>query len=721
MRTGLLLLIAVAVMEGAHTACAQPPAAWMAEPILLPQARSSQMYAYVNANIPPLPEFETLDEWQRYRAETKARILRLLGIDDILENHRLRVMSRGHLDREDCTIEKICYESYPGMWVSAVVWVPKGLSGTAPAIVSISGHTYIDSKAADYVQARAENLVRRGFIVLSYDYFGCFERDRLDAAGKGLAAAQDHIHSLFSYTRRTPTGIEVLDGIRAVDYLLSRPDVDPTRIAFTGESGGGNSTYWVAALDERVSLAVSVSAGGSYEQWIKNDLNYDWHQRPPGLRAFADIGTLYAMTAPRPLLIVNGTPELAEFAQTDAHRSYEYAKRIYALYGREKAIAFETSSTGHGYQADKRILLYDWLNQWFFQGKIPLGIIDLPSQPEPVQNLRVGLPEENLSIPALAERWLAEANPEVPLPTSTNQARQWQQQARLGLEVLLHWQSPESSPDVVDTYHSNGAANRYDEAGYHAERLLFEVDGDLQIPGVFVRPVEEKKFKTVILLDRRRAANQEAIPLLAAGYAVLLLDVRGTGEMEWGGGRTSNWANFVGRPAIGQWAEDISQVTTYLLSRSDVSHVAVSGRGLFGKAALYASALDERISAVAVTLDTVSYRAEAISGLTNIYADVPRILEWGDTPQLAALVAPRPLAIFGSGVPVSDNGEQISYFSPLPRWKTSEAQVDESKLTEEFDWTTKFYGIFQAAIRFQTGCRNPSVEKELVSWMKQNF
>ncbi|HWB98077.1 MAG TPA: acetylxylan esterase, partial [Bryobacteraceae bacterium] len=298
MRYAWLLWCAAAL--GAEQAV--PPGEWFTNPILQAQERQSAMYAYVSRNIPPLPRFQTLEAWQSYKPKLRSRLLRLLGIDDILAQNQLRVVRQGRIDRDTYTIEKIRYESYPGMWVSALVWSPKRVTGKAPAAVSISGHTYCESKAADYVQQRNYNLVRRGFIVVSYDYFGCGDRGIPAACQPGGWGGFDHLNSLFSYTRRTPTGIEALDGIRAVDYLYSRPDVDRTRILFTGESGGGNNTYWASALDERVTLSVPVSSGGAFSQWIKADLNYDWHQRPPGLRAVADIGSLYALIAPRPLL-----------------------------------------------------------------------------------------------------------------------------------------------------------------------------------------------------------------------------------------------------------------------------------------------------------------------------------------------------------------------------------------------------------------------------------
>src|SRR5207237_5388425 len=132
-----------------------------------------------------------------------------------------------------------------------------------------------------------------------YGYLDWFERphrggrDRHGPVPAG--GVNDHGITDFSFSERCPTALEVLDARRALDVLASRPEVDAGRLGFTGESGGSNSTYWVAAVDPRVKLAVAVSSVTTFDYWIRNDRNWDWHQRPPGIRRIADIGTLLAL------------------------------------------------------------------------------------------------------------------------------------------------------------------------------------------------------------------------------------------------------------------------------------------------------------------------------------------------------------------------------------------------------------------------------------------
>lgn len=394
-----------------------------------------------------------------------------------------------------------------------------------------------------------------------------------------------------------------------------------------------------------------------------------------------------------------------------AMQSYEYGRAVYKLYGREKAIAFRESETGHGYKTDKRVLLYRWLNEWLFGGKIPQGTADLPFTPEPRDNLAVGLPQGNLNIQKLYRQWLNETEPPA-LPSGLGQAKEFQATRRASLARLLNRIEPDAKPKeyLRDDY----AAQSGD---YRAERLELEVAPDLLLPAIFVRKQGPSRHKTILYLDKARGTAPETAQLLDLGYAILFFDPRGTGEADWGGTRTSNWALLVGRPPVGMWAEDISKAATYALGRADVESVAVVGRGAFGKAALYAAGLDTRLAAACVTTDTLSYRQEANSGTEHIFADVPGILRWGDIAQVAALVAPRPLAVFSAGLPMPSPG----YYISMPRFEISKETVPEAALRENYAWTAKFYELFGAGARFRAGSGDPDFSRTVVDWLRSNY
>ena len=316
---------------------------------------------------------------------------------------------KGRLDRDSYSIEKIVYESYPGMMVPALVYIPKNLKGRAPAMVSIPGHAYCEGKTNPSVQARCANFASRGIIALAYDYIGTGERNTgTDAcASMPYGGGNDHGLSGFSYTAGTPTGLEILDGVRAIDYLLTRSDVDPERLGFTGESGGGNSTYWVSALDERVKLAVPVSSVTTFDYWIRNDRNWDWHQRPPGIRRIADIPTLLQLIAPRPLLVIvskRGT-DSEEFPLDEAEEAVRQARPVYDLYSAGANLELWESKTDHGYQQDKRERMYAFVEKHLLRGR-SASPKESAFLLEPANNLVCGLPIKNRTLKDIYAEWL---------------------------------------------------------------------------------------------------------------------------------------------------------------------------------------------------------------------------------------------------------------------------------------------------------------------------
>ena len=323
------------------------------------------MFSYVDQHLPPI----AIPETEQQRRALRDRILKVVGLEDLAKRGPVRWISKGRIERDTYRIEKILIETYPGMMVPGLVYVPNKLAGTAPAMISIPGHVYCEGKASDSVQARCVNLARRGIIALTYDYIDTGERNTGANACASMPYGGGNDHGLkgFSYTSGTPTGLEILDGVRAVDYLYTRPDVDRSRLGFTGESGGSNSTYWVSALDERVKLAVPVCSVTTFDYWIRNDRNWDWHQRPAGIRRIAEIPTLLALIAPRPLLVIGslrGT-DSEEFPFDQTEEAVRRACRAYELSGARQNIEIWESSTSHGYQQDKRERMYAFVEKHF--------------------------------------------------------------------------------------------------------------------------------------------------------------------------------------------------------------------------------------------------------------------------------------------------------------------------------------------------------------------
>jgi hypothetical protein len=633
---GLVFAIACA------TCLADPPAAtgpidgqsrdkswegWLERKLLPEQEAKSMMRGFLQRQLRPLPLPATREAWLARRDGLRREVLAVLGIDDLVPpKWDLGLKSHGTLRRPGYRIEKITFESYPGMAIPAIVYVPEGITGRVPGIVSISGHTPA-SKAADYVQQRNVNLALRGCVVLSYDYHGYGERKTGSDPNHPTGSNTHDIRS-FSFSRRTATAIEVLDAIRAIDALSARPEVDPERIGFTGESGGSNSTYWIAAVDPRVKLAVPVSSVTTFDYWIRTDCNWDWHQRPPGIRRIADIGTLLALHAPRPLLIISsrrGTDD-QEFPLAEAEKSHQWARHVYGLLGAAPggypAAAHYESTTAHGYQQDKREQLYRAVEHWL-RPPFPKGEKELPAKVESVADLRCGLPEKNLTLRDVYAEWL---NPLPRLSKPSDPAA-----LRAFLRERLGW--PQPLPAVMAQ-----KLGQEEKGPWSAEFWIIEPEPGIRLPAVRIarHPPPATHHPVITLVPGRD--KQAVARVLEAGRQVLALDLRGAGETRAPEGNVRNWAWFAGRPWPGLWALDLVQAARFCGKRLSAPSVAVDAENDYGWPALLAgAAAPDLIASGSVRVPRASLREELPARGDHALADVPGLLERLDIPQLRDL------------------------------------------------------------------------------------
>ncbi len=324
----------------------------------------------------------------RTEADVKARIEKVRSkiwklIGGQFEKTPLKPQIVGTIERSDYRIEKVIFESLPEVFVTANFYIPKRHKPPYPGIIVPLGHS-IDGKSFYYYQYVCQSLARKGYAVLPFDPFGQGERLQfLDPrTGKGLydpTGEHDQTGRPMLLFGSQFEQYRTWDGIRAVDYLLSRPEVDSERIGCTGQSGGGTMTMWLAALDPRIKASAASDgqnenlAGPNYlppgavddsEQNIAGSL-------PEGI----DRGDLFLACAPRPMLIM--------YSRTDAgltysptyvegtREIYDEALAGYKLMGAADKVKLFGSPLPHAFDFFNRRETYAWFNRWL--GKPELG------------------------------------------------------------------------------------------------------------------------------------------------------------------------------------------------------------------------------------------------------------------------------------------------------------------------------------------------------------
>src|SRR5581483_334630 len=198
-------------------------------------------------------------------------------------------------------IEKVIFQSRPDVWVTASAYVPTEAKGKVPAVLVVHGH-WAGARRDPVVQARCLGLVHLGYFVLAVDAFGAGERFMTP----GITGYHGElIGSTLWPAGQTLLGLQVYDNRRAVDYLLTRDEVDGTKLGVTGASGGGNQTMYAGALDERFACVVPVCSVGQYQAYLKAACCVC--EVLPGALRFTEEGDVLGLVAPRALMVINAS------------------------------------------------------------------------------------------------------------------------------------------------------------------------------------------------------------------------------------------------------------------------------------------------------------------------------------------------------------------------------------------------------------------------------
>ena len=270
------------------------------------------------------------------------------------------------VERDAYRIENVLFESRPQFLVSANLYIPKGRSFPLPGVVASCGHS-VNGKAIDTYQSFCQGLARLGYVVLIFDPIGQGERMQyLDPNLKPMRGTGTSEHNY--------AGIQQIlvderfctwrawDGIRALDYLLTRKEVDPRHIGVTGNSGGGTMTTWLCGLDDRWTMAAPSCFVTEFRRNMENELGADMEQCPPKALALGlDHEDFLAALAPKPVIIL--AKERDYFDARGNEAAYHRLKRLYRLLGAEDNIAYFVGPTYHGYSQENREAMYRWFNR----------------------------------------------------------------------------------------------------------------------------------------------------------------------------------------------------------------------------------------------------------------------------------------------------------------------------------------------------------------------
>ncbi len=312
---------------------------------------------------------------ERYVLEVKEKIANCFGPQP--EKTALNPRITGVVERDVYRIEKVIFDSRPNFPVTANLYLPKR-AGQVPAVVGTCGHS-ANGKAAEAYQSFAQGLARQGYACLIYDPIGQGERLQYpvdSAKSKYGAGVREHIQAgNQQFLVGEFLGMwRAWDGIRALDYLLSRPEIDPRHVGVTGNSGGGTMTTWLCGVESRWTMAAPACFVTTFLHNAENELPADTEQCPPHCLSLGlEHEDFLAALAPKPIVIL--AKERDFFDVRGSEEAYRRLKHLYTLLGHPENISLHVGPTDHGYSIENREAMYRWFNR-------VTGVSEATTEPE---------------------------------------------------------------------------------------------------------------------------------------------------------------------------------------------------------------------------------------------------------------------------------------------------------------------------------------------------
>jgi len=396
-----------------------------------------------------VPLATTAEEWRTEQPKLRAQLFDMLGLAPLPEKTDLKPVITGTLEKNtpegDIVVEKLHFQSRPGLYVTANLYRPKLVKEPLPTILYVCGHSQqkkgdvsLGNKTA--YQHHGIWFARNGYVCLILD---SLQLGEIEGIHHGT-----HRYNMWWWINRgyVPAGVEAWNCIRALDYLETRPEVDKTRFGVTGRSGGGAYSWWIAALDERIKCAAPCAGITDLQNHVVDGC-IEGHCDCMFMHNTQqwDYPMVAALVCPRPLLIVN-TDSDPIFPLDGVVRVFEEARRIYKLNGAADKIALAIGPGGHKDTQEIQVPAFRWFNKHLQGHERPITIA--AEKMFDVEELRVfdKLPEDAINA-KIHETFVAKA-PEPAVP-ETNEA--WQKQRgewfkQLSERTFRGWPNPRGWP-----------------------------------------------------------------------------------------------------------------------------------------------------------------------------------------------------------------------------------------------------------------------------------
>lgn len=612
----------------------------------------------------------------------RAKFIEALG--GFPEKTPLNAKTVGTLTRDGYSVEKVIYESRPEHHVTANLYLPEG-KGPFPGVLMPLGHS-ANGKAAEYMQRGAILLAMNGIAALVYDPIGQGERSQLldkigNPAIKGITSEHTMCGVGAILVGRGTASYRVWDGIRSLDYLASRPEIDAKTLGCTGCSGGGTLTSYLMALDDRIVAAAPSCYLTTLDRLFNTIGPQDAEQNITGQVALGlDHADYVFLHAPKPTLILASTRDFFDIQGT--WTTFREAKRIYTLLGVPERVDLIEADATHGYPKSHREAMARFMCRWL-KGEdkaITEGTFAIEKDAD-LRCTRSGQVLDDLRGKSVFDLNAALATEYA----KKRAAKQWKPADFLdevGRLVL---------PDTVPIFKTT-EAGAVEKDRFTINKRVFQAGTGVPVPALLFEPKETvAAIPLVVTVHDQGAASvaESAGKTAGAGRSVLAVDLRGYGETAAGVAKDGKGPTFgvefkesflalhLNQPLLGQRVADLLGVINTTPKEKSVE---LFGFGSAAPVALHAAALNFRVKAVTIDGGLVSWDNVVRTPISHnqLAGVVHGVLKVYDLPDLAASIAPRPLTIRNpvdaAGKPLTKEAAEEAYKPVRDAYKAAKAE-----------------------------------------------
>ena len=582
--------------------------------------------------------------WSAARKGMHADYMDMMGLGELPDRASrlpVPVTVTGTLERSAYTVEKLYYDAGGGFLVTANLYVPTGLDAPAPGVLYVCGHS--DTQKVHY-QLHARRFAELGFVCLIVDTVQ-------------LGELRGYHHGVYTegwfhwYSRGYhPGGAECLAGIRGLDLLEERDEVDGTKLGVTGISGGGSVSFWVGAADDRIAACAPVCGGGPVDEHIRSR-SIDGHCdcMHPVTALGWDMTDVAALIAPRPLLIGQADHD-GLYRIESVREMYEKLRGVYALLGAKDNVRLVETPGPHSYGVASRTGIFSLFLKHLAGKDVPpeaVGDIELDdSKKETFEDLRVYVdgPPPGARTPVIHEDLVRPATP--PDVDDENALKAERERVLAYLRRYTFGRFPETpcDLDLTERFRTGAEGNFYDVTPEEGWRLLLRRRLD-------AKAREAAPAPCVLAVDGRgnpKLWGERLIGEMDASLAKVTLEPRGVGESSWGDvmchhvRRACAWT---GRTVASMRVYDTLRALEAVRSMPEIDgdRVALAAEGEMCAVALYAALLDGNVGAVILKDPPATQNAPSEPDGTGPATEMLQCLRVTDLAQVAGLLWPAEL------------------------------------------------------------------------------